>query len=174
VTTPTEIRPAILLDVDGVLNPDRWQLGFRGHHAVVDGEAYTVRLNPEHGEWLKGLAEDCNAELMWATFWNEHANTHIGPRLGLPRLPVVEIDETILEIPGSLSDREAEWKSACVASWVDVRPIVWFDDAEGLEEKVLLQPQIGRHLIVPVDGRRGLTWAHVETARKWLLEVAVT
>jgi hypothetical protein len=168
------MRPAVLLDVDGVLNPDRWQHGFRSHQVVVDFSTYEVRLNPEHGEWLKALTEDFGAELLWASFWNEDANDHIGPRLGLPRLPVVEIDETILEIPGALSTREAEWKSACVASWADLRPFVWFDDAEGLEEKVLLHPQIGRHLIVPVDGRRGLTWEHVETARKWLTEVVAT
>ena len=50
------------------------------------GVLTSVRLEPGDGRGLREL--DC--QLVWATTWMEEANEVISPRLGLPRLPVVE------------------------------------------------------------------------------------
>lgn len=77
--------PLLYLDIDGVLNPLSPDPVQFTEHTI---DALTVNLSPEHGAWLKELAE-CY-ELVWATTWEHHANEHVGPLLGLPELPVVE------------------------------------------------------------------------------------
>jgi hypothetical protein len=46
-----------------------------------------VLLSVHHADWLRELAG--TYELVWATTWEHHANTHIAPLLELPALPVV-------------------------------------------------------------------------------------
>lgn len=169
------VRAAILIDVDGPLNPNRWQSGFKGHRITVGRETYLVRLNPGHGKWLMALAEETHSDLMWATFWNDDANTHIAPRIGLPELEVVEIDDSLEDFNRPTSSRGvSEWKAACVVNWAASagRPFVWFDDADDLQEIMAAQPLAGDHLIVPVPSRTGLAQGHIDTAQEWLLELA--
>lgn len=89
--------PVVYLDVDGVVNlgwftsPARFAgLRAAGWHAGrVTGdptgrqEGFRVVLNPAWGPALLALA-DLGAELTWASGWNEGANLHVGPLLGLP------------------------------------------------------------------------------------------
>src|SRR5690606_5406440 len=89
-------RPVLLLDVDGPLNPNKPSEGFVRYVARLGYNRYTVWLNKQHGEWVKALAEETGADLMWASTWNDHANEHIGPRIGLPRLPIVVMSERML------------------------------------------------------------------------------
>jgi hypothetical protein len=97
----TATGPLLYLDVDGVVNlgwftsPERFEeLRAAGWHAGrVTGdpaglhENFRVVLDPGWGPALRGLG-DLGADLVWATGWNDAANLHVGPLLGLPRLPV--------------------------------------------------------------------------------------
>jgi hypothetical protein len=86
-----ERRPAITLDVDGVLFP--W-------------------LKPEYGQWLLSLAG--RAELVWASAgWGESANWHIGPHIGLPELPVIDFP-CLVKLP-----EIREWCGTRPLAWVD-------------------------------------------------------
>ncbi|MCK2241774.1 MULTISPECIES: hypothetical protein [unclassified Crossiella] len=83
------MRPLLFLDVDGPLIP------FGGEPRLYanpesDGNPLLARINPRHGPRLTAL--DC--ELVWATTWMDEANECVAPRLGLPRLAVVEWPET--------------------------------------------------------------------------------
>jgi hypothetical protein len=49
------------------------------------------------------------------------ANTHVGPAIGLPELPVIEFSPDDLNRGGS-------WKWAAVAEYADGRPLAWLDD----------------------------------------------
>jgi hypothetical protein len=98
--TGSGTRVAMLLDVDGVLNPlvacnplwCRCHRGWIKKRVLPDGEAYQVILNPRHGGKLLDLAADTGSELVWASYWVHHANAWIAPHVGLPDLPWVPID----------------------------------------------------------------------------------
>ncbi|KAB8186939.1 hypothetical protein FH608_046475 [Nonomuraea phyllanthi] len=152
--------PLLLLDVDGVLNAlqrpgPEWiatrALGFR------------LLLNPSHGPMLLKLAEETGAELTWATTWEHDANREIGPKVGLPEMPVIELGSAH-DVPGVL------WKTPAVAEYVKGRPFVWFDDDLNDADEAYLKthPGVGEFLIVHVDGDHGLTDRHFEKARDWL------
>ncbi|GGK89741.1 hypothetical protein Sme01_50090 [Sphaerisporangium melleum] len=158
-------RPLVLLDVDGVLNPARRATPrLRRYECVLSGQAYTVLLNALHGAKLTELARDTGAELAWATTWEHHANEHIAPRLGLPDLPVIEVNGD----PGSRAGEH--FKTRHVAEYVTGRPFVWFDDSLGPCDWQYLKdhPAVGDFLLVEVDPRTGLTDAHLARARDWL------
>ena len=159
-------RPLILVDVDGVLNPARSHaLGYRGHWVFPGGLAHRLLLNPSHGPMLTELAGVAGAELVWASYWRNRANTWVAPRVGLPSLRFVPIPPRwrppTRSTPGS-------WKARHVALWVGQTPFVWFEDDADAVSRLAGQPGLGRHLMVKVDPVTGLTSSHVEHARAWL------
>jgi len=159
-------RPLVLVDVDGVLNPARSHApGYRGNWVFPGGLAHRLLLNPSHGQILTELAEVAGAELVWASYWRNRANTWVAPRVGLPPLPFVPIPRRwgprTRPSPGS-------WKACHVAVWAGQKPFVWFEDDADAVSRLASQPGLGRHLMVKVDPVTGLTDSHVEQARAWL------
>ncbi|WP_235854710.1 HAD domain-containing protein [Nonomuraea aridisoli] len=159
------MRPLILLDVDGVLNPmGRPPPEFRPYRCTVDGVLYTVRLNARHGRRLLDLAASTGAELVWATTWEEHANDWIAPRIGLPTLPVIPMT------PVEPSEHGEMFKTRHVAAYVGRRPFVWFDDQVWAQDEDYLRVHQGldSFLLVHVDPVEGLTRRHLGMAHEWL------
>lgn len=161
-------KPLILLDVDGVLNAftkpgPHWQ----EHRAAAGSGSFRVILNPDHGPMLLTLAAETGAELVWATTWEHDANLSIGPLIGLPELPVIEVSAGT-EVPGVL------WKTPAVAEYVQGRPFVWFDDDLNRADRGYLKRHegVGDFLIVDVGPRKGLTGRHLEMAADWLSNLA--
>ncbi|MFI6321186.1 HAD domain-containing protein [Nonomuraea sp. NPDC050556] len=159
------VRPLLLVDVDGVLNPfGRPSPAFRRYSCPVDGRTYTVHLNPWHGARLLDLALQTRSELVWATTWEDNANDWIAPRLGLPRLPVIHLG------PDRPSEVGEMFKTPAVADYVQGRPFVWFDDYVFQEDEDYLRGHqgVGEFLLIQVPPKRGLAWEHLEAARQWL------
>ncbi|MDF2712376.1 MAG: hypothetical protein K0R62_8028 [Nonomuraea muscovyensis] len=159
------MRPLLLVDVDGVLNPfGRPEPGFRRYHCTIGPEAYTVHLDARHGTRLLELALATGAELAWATTWEHHANHWIAPRIGLPELSVVPMG------PARDSELGEMFKTPHVAAYVEDRPFVWFDDQVRDEDERYLRERQGldRFLLVCVDPVGGLTRQHLAMARRWL------
>ncbi|WP_169312500.1 HAD domain-containing protein [Nakamurella multipartita] len=127
-------RPALLLDVDGVLNPyaapaNRRPGDYLTHRYPMPGHRRPLRvwLNPGHGQML--LASTDRFDLTWATTWQHAANDWIGPRIGLPKLPVITFDPvppTPTTIPHA--GPGVHWKTATVARAMAGRFFVWIDD----------------------------------------------
>jgi hypothetical protein len=162
---------AVLLDVDGVLNPVRRSPGYRRHRAFPVGLFLKLWLNPDHGRMLRELIADTGAELVWASFWRDHANRWIAPRVGLPSLAYVPIPpypkaaDPDRPTPGG-------WKAGSVAAWAGTRPFVWFEDEPDVAGSLALHTDLGPHLVVRVDPALGLTGGHIDAARGWLAGLA--
>src|SRR6185437_2838652 len=89
----------IYIDVDGVLNAFEPDDSFKRSKITFNSTAYYVNLNPEHGKWLLDLALETDSELVWGTMWEDLANVHIGPVVGLPYLPVMPVKQLQYETP---------------------------------------------------------------------------
>lgn len=92
--------PHLLLDIDGVLIPFPAADGstphtHRCHDVLPAGRAtddpVTVWLNPAHGPLIRGLLETGLAAPAWCTSWRQDAPRLIGPLLGLPAFPHLDL-----------------------------------------------------------------------------------
>ncbi|WP_194898529.1 hypothetical protein [Catenulispora pinisilvae] len=137
------MRPLLLIDVDGPLNPyaakpTRRPDGYTTHRLLpatwVEEQRslltllgmpnkrvkpLRVWLNPDHGPALAALPY----ALVWATTWQYEANEYIGPVLGLPELPVIMWPEPRPEPAGGLC-----WKTPSIVTWAAGRAFAWIDD----------------------------------------------
>jgi hypothetical protein len=96
-------RPALLLDVDGVLNPYGTAECLEGfsEYDLFPGEE-PVRLCAAHGEWIDELRHVF--DIAWATAWNDDANRLLAPLLRIAALPVVTMPSP-RSSPGTRSPR---------------------------------------------------------------------
>lgn len=154
------MRPLLLLDFDGPLNPYRSRETPPGYvrHEIVEGErTWVVRINPRHGVELNALAG--SFDLVWATSWEHGANRLLSPLLGLPSdLP------TILW-PDRTPVRRGSWKTPYVADWVGDRPFVWVDDDVDSDDVRFFHRD--HQLVHQVDPRTGLTATDFAAIRAW-------
>lgn len=158
-------RPILAVDVDGVLNalsngtpPKGWE-----DHKVMQ---FRVRCNPAHGAALLALAAEQGAELTWCTTWEELANEHIGPLVGLPKLPVVPME------PGRRGRKFSEYvsvgttKAAAMRAYAGERPFCWLDDEHDAARELRDCPV--PHRVVRVEASAGLQPHHLRKAAAWL------
>jgi hypothetical protein len=76
-----QLAPLILVDVDGVLNPSQHEAdGYRSQWVFPNGVPHRLWLHPMHGQILSELAEAANADLVWASYWRDRADTKTGSR----------------------------------------------------------------------------------------------
>ncbi|MFF4924331.1 hypothetical protein ACFY4B_27415 [Kitasatospora sp. NPDC001261] len=169
--------PLLYLDVDGPLNVlNRWpeephkltvhrvrpQCWVRQHPNLHpdDVPELVLRLNPDHGAELADLPY----ELVWGTTWEEEANEFIGPRIGLPALPVV----TWSNLDG-FGPEGTYFKTAELVRHAAGRPFAWVDDQLGQADR----EYVARHHPAPallhyVDPAKGLDLDDFETLAAWV------
>jgi hypothetical protein len=164
-------RPALLIDVDGPLNPYRAPripapAGYTTHVMNPndwDARHYQplrVRLNPDHGAALLALPFD----LVWATTWGgDEANYWLSPVLGLPDLPEVPWAEL-----HAVRDDGTYYKTHDVVRWAAGRPFAWVDDEiTDRDVDYVNRHHAGPSLLHRIDPAIGLTDADFETLAKW-------
>ena len=173
---PGPSRPLLFVDVDGPLNPYAAKpvlrpRGYRTHRmSPVDwmrghpgAEPLRVWLNPAHGPMLLSLP----VELVWATTWGRDANEWIGPRIGLPELPVVDWPEG----PAAGTDGRL-WKTGPVAAYAGERPFAWIDDQiTAADIRWCEQRCPAPTLLLPIDPAVGLRAPDIDRIRGWLGEL---
>lgn len=122
-------KPALLLDVDGVINAYPQQFDPRPPYTVHDDiNGYKITSHPSWGPWLRELvAPEGPFELVWATTWEDLALEWIAPIYDLP---------TDGEVVHGFSDagwryRGPTHKLPAMIDWWEAnpdRPSVWLDD----------------------------------------------
>jgi hypothetical protein len=155
-------KPVLYVDVDGVISLWGFDANRRppGAFTVVDGIPHF--LSAEAGQHLLDLAG--TFELVWCTGWEEKANEHLVPALGLP---------TPLDWLGFDASRDAghttpgHWKLAALEAHAGSRAIAWIDDAfnDACWEWARARPS--PTLLVPTDPSSGLLAAHAQELRAW-------
>ncbi|MFC5954747.1 HAD domain-containing protein [Streptomyces pratens] len=150
-------RPVLFLDVDGPLIP----FGETVREPLTHGgNPLLGRLDPTVGASL--LALPC--DLVWATTWQHEANDTIAPRLGLPRLPVMDWPEADPPAPRGL-----HWKTRPLSEWAGHRPFVWLDDEIGAMDRLWIESaHPAPALLLRVDPAKGLTEEDVMVVGEWL------
>ncbi|GAA1685229.1 HAD domain-containing protein [Kribbella yunnanensis] len=164
------MRPLLLLDIDGPLNPYRAKQippGYVHHEIVEEEKAWVVLLNPQHGVELNALAD--TFDLVWATSWEHGANRLLGPLLGLPQLPVI-----MWPSRESVSrTRRGSWKTPYVAEWAADRPFAWVDDEVNRYDRLYLDnAHPAPHLAHRVEPHRGLLADDFAVLRTWAQSTA--
>ena len=145
-------RPLLLLDVDGVLNI--LGAGDGSPTECFGASGHLIRHRTDLPELLARLR--ARFELVWATAWEQRANTGIAPRLGLPELPVICFSQH----PGRALPT---WKLPAVISHVGRRAFAWVDDVLGLDAHRWAAARREPTLLLDVDPATGLTPGHVNT-----------
>ncbi|MEU9591190.1 HAD domain-containing protein [Streptomyces sp. NPDC048219] len=164
MTSATE-RPLLFLDVDGPLIPFGSSSG-RPQDAVTDasGNPLLTRLDPGLGSRLTALG----CQLVWATTWMEEANEVVSPRLGLPRLPLVEWSASHADE----DPRGLHWKTQHLVEWADGRPFIWVDDEISAMDRLWVDAsRSGPSLLHRVDPVKGLTDIDFTALTDWLRRV---
>ncbi|MGW5121274.1 hypothetical protein ACWEQ8_38440 [Streptomyces noursei] len=177
------VRPLLLVDVDGPLNPyaakpQRRPAGYQTHRLLTPRWEATQRrrlaewgtpdarvkplrvwLNPEHGPALRSLPFD----LVWATTWEDEANAYVAPVLGLPELPFIAWPSPRPEPEGGVF-----WKTPAIVAWARGRAFAWVDDDITRADRAwVAEHHDGPALLHRVDPRHGLTVDDFETLTAW-------
>lgn len=150
------MKPYLLVDVDGVLAPVVFgpaPPGFEMHTVrALTGTDHDVWLNPEHGAWLRMLAE--LYELVWATGWEHEAHRLLGPLLGLPEMPVIEFtNRPVFGVP--------LWKLPDVIEFVGDAPAAWIDDDIDVVVEQWAAEREAATLLIRTDREVGFMRDHV-------------
>ncbi|MFD5517119.1 HAD domain-containing protein [Streptomyces sp. NPDC127066] len=161
-------RPILFLDVDGPLIPfgPSWApressgSGSDSEALPDEGNPLLGRLDPAVGPRLTALGCD----LVWATTWMDEANESVGPRIGLPPLPVLEWPEATEAGPRGL-----HWKTRPIVERAGGRPFIWVDDEIGPVDRLWVAAQHeGPSLLHRVNPSKGLTEDDFSTLATWL------
>ncbi|WP_437049666.1 hypothetical protein [Streptomyces sp. enrichment culture] len=164
-------RPLLFLDVDGPLIPfgsptGRWQGAPVDTPVAVDqGNPLLTRLDAGVGARLMAL----RCLLVWATTWKQEANEVVAPRIGLPRLPVVEWPDA----DAAGSPQGLHWKTRPLVEWARGRPFIWVDDEISAIDRLWVDAgHPGPSLLHRVEPAKGLVDADFRALAGWLDAVA--
>lgn len=164
----TEKKPFLLIDVDGPLNPyagSNTQLRKGKQYTMYTIQGFQVWLRRWHGEQLLALTDVF--DLVWATTWEHQANTDIGPKIGLPELPVIEFAKRLPDVP---PEPGLHWKTAVIAAYALAhnRPFAWVDDEVGVKDGIYFVKWCrDPFLTLKIDPITGLTDEHFTQLREW-------
>ncbi|MFC8531969.1 hypothetical protein [Nocardia sp. NPDC057227] len=179
------MKPLLFIDVDGPLNPyaakphrrppgyltyrmmpPTWIAQREGMEPLGRIAPLRVWLNPEHGPKLLALAD--RFELAWATTWEHDANTHIGPEIALPALPVVEWKTSKRFGPDG-----TYFKTAELVEYAAGRPFVWLDDELSTRDRRYVEREHSAPALLHwVDPAKGILDDDLGAVAAWAASLA--
>lgn len=158
-------RPILFIDVDGPLNPyDRSNnSAHRAGYMRQKIDGFRVFLNPSHGPALSALP----FELVWGTTWEQSANRKIGPRIGLPELPVCGLPDL------GMPPKGLYFKTPLIVEYANGRPFAWIDDEiTDADRGWVAERHDGPALLHWVDPAVGLEASDFEALTVWAGKLA--
>ncbi|MGW9137543.1 HAD domain-containing protein [Streptomyces sp. NPDC055681] len=168
--------PYLLLDIDGVLIPfpaaDGSTPPTHVRHTVLPtgrhpDDPVPIWLDPSQGGLLTDLLTSGLITPVWCTSWRKDATTLIGPLLGLPDFPYLDLPRP--QITTSHPDGYL-WKRDHVDPWLGRAPVVWIDDDFTTLDHGWAQERTARGLptlLVQPDPYVGLRTDHLAEVREW-------
>jgi len=150
-------KPLLFVDIDGVISLFGFEPAKRpaGTWLNVDGVPHLISATaPGH---LLALAR--LFDLVWCSGWEEKADEHLLPVLGLPVRPPFL---TFSAVAGT-----AHWKLEAVDRHAADRPAAWIDDAFDDSCHAWAAARRAPTLLVPTDPATGLRAAHVAALEAW-------
>ncbi|MFH9436030.1 HAD domain-containing protein [Streptomyces rochei] len=168
--TSSSERPLLFLDVDGPLIPfgsstDQEEIAAAPSTTVDQGNPLLARLVPGIGARLTAL----HCQLVWATTWMEEANEVVAPRIGLPKLPVLDWPDADAEG----TSRGLHWKTRPMIEWATGRPFIWVDDEISAMDRLWVDASHpGPSLLHQVEPAKGLSDTDFRVLAGWLDAVA--
>ena len=153
------MRPLLLVDFDGVLNPYAAAVcppGFVEYDLDVFPGEEPVRLNAAHGRWLRELAT--RFDLAWASACAEDLNQLCAPLLGLDPMP---------RVPMPPPPFDPELKVPAIHAFVGDRAVAWLDDLFGDAARTWAAERSEPTLLVDVDPAVGLTEPSIAELLEW-------
>lgn len=175
--------PYLLLDIDGVLIPfpaaDGSTPPTHVRHTVLPtgrhpDDPVPVWLDPNHGNLLTTLLASGLITPVWCTSWRKDATTIIGPLLGLPDFPYLDLPRP--QITNSHPNGYL-WKRDHVDVWLGEAPVVWIDDDFTALDHGWAKERTARGLptlLVQPDLYIGLRADHLTEIREWAARQAAT
>lgn len=154
-------RPILAVDVDGVISLfgfDEELIDAPGELKLIDGMLHCISVAA--GERLRRLGE--HYDLVWATGWEERANDHLPPLLGLSD------DLPVLTFGGRARFGSAHWKVDALDDYGGARPLAWIDDNIDETCERWAASRKAPTLLVPTESDRGLEEVHVDVLVDWV------
>lgn len=157
------MRPALLLDVDGVLCPFDCPEGYTQYYLPEGDWVYASSANAERLNRLRHTFD-----LVWCTGWGSLANERLLDLHALESpLPVIDLTE-----PVPVERDLAHWKLPWIEAWLAKRsrPVAWIDDE--IEFATLAwadaRTEAGKPtLALPIPPLTGLSDEHVKILEGW-------
>jgi hypothetical protein len=170
---PSEPRPLLLVDVDGVIS--LFGGGPAAAAGVADAGAESVAGSFHSIEGIPHFLSATAAahlldlagayELVWASGWEEKADEHLPHLLGLPaRLPH-------LRFARAVGRGHAHWKLAAIDDYAGSRALAWVDDALDEDCREWARRRPAPTLLVQTDPRAGLTAREAQVLAGWAREL---
>jgi hypothetical protein len=150
-------KPLLFVDIDGVISLFGFEPATRpaGFWLNVDGVPHLISATASRH--LLGLLR--LFDLVWCSGWEDKADEHLVPALGLPVRPPF--------LTFSVASGTAHWKLDAVERHAGGRAAAWVDDAFDDSCRAWAAARRAPTLLVSTDPATGLGPQHVERLEAW-------
>ncbi|MFJ1841376.1 HAD domain-containing protein [Streptomyces sp. NPDC088146] len=172
--------PYLLLDIDGVLIPfpaaDSSTPPTHVRHTVLPtgrrpDNPVAIWLDPDHGPLLTSLLTSGFVNPVWCTSWRNDAATIIGPLLGVPDFPYLDLPRPQI---ATSHPNGYLWKRDHVDPWLGSAPVAWVDDDFTALDHTWAAERTAQGrptLLVQPNPHVGLQPSHLADVREWARKV---